>query len=72
MPPMPRPAPASANARPRRRTNHLATGTDVTIPLGAARPDAPMRPKNKISCHAWLLKLTSMRHAQIRTAETGM
>ena len=72
IPPMPRPAVANASAFPRWRTNHLATGTEVTMPLGAAIPDAPMMPKSRMNCQAWLLMLTSSRHPQISRAERGM
>ena len=72
MPPMPSPADDSASARPRRRENHLATGTEVTIPLGAATPDIPMMPNSAMKCQVWLLTLNSSRQPPINTAAMQM
>ncbi len=50
-PPTPRPDVATASALPLLRSNHLATGTEVTMLFGAPSPEIPRIANRTIKCH---------------------
>ena len=71
-PPMPRPVAAKANAIPRFCWNHLATGTEVMMFWGAARPVMPSSPKIAMTCQGESARLKKIRPIPITAAETGI
>ena len=71
-PPMPSPVAANAKAIPRFRWNHLATGTEVIMFWGAARPVMPRTPNIAITCQGEPARLKTIKATPMIAAETGI
>jgi len=70
-PPMPSPLTARARARPLFRSNHFATGTEVIMFCGAARPVMPRRPNTAMTCQGEFARLIASRAMPIMVAGHG-
>tara|TARA_X000001036_G_C20329996_1_gene664085 strand:+ start:309 stop:563 length:255 start_codon:yes stop_codon:yes gene_type:complete len=55
IPPIPSPDVATAKALPLFLSNHLATGTDVTMLFGAPKPEIPRMANKTIKCHGFVM-----------------